>query len=158
MSEAALNSTASSGGQKDIPPLMPRRDKSGLWRWIGVATAALFVITGALLFWFNPADHSFYPFCVFHRMTGLECPGCGGLRAAHQLLHGHFATAFRYNPLIVTAAPIVLVVLTLRALRKPKRPVSHRAMAIWAWIAFVVLVSFWILRNLPIEFFKLPAQ
>jgi len=112
----------------------------------------------ALLFVYNPAQNSFYPFCVFSKLTGLQCPGCGGLRAAHQLLHGNFLTAFRFNPLVVGALPIVLFLLVRRWVRGPGRPVSSRAMAVWAWIAFAVLTAFWIVRNLPIEFFQLPAN
>ena len=47
--------------------------------------------SGAVLFFFDPAKHGFYPVCVFHALTGWNCPGCGATRAAYQLLHGHAA-------------------------------------------------------------------
>jgi hypothetical protein len=50
---------------------------------------------------FNPASHRFYPVCQFHRLTGLNCPGCGATRALYALLHGNFATALRDNALLV---------------------------------------------------------
>ena len=37
----------------------------------------------------------------FHAMTGLWCPGCGGLRAVHDLTHGHLVTALHENALVV---------------------------------------------------------
>lgn len=40
------------------------------------------------------------PPCLFHRVTGLNCPGCGGTRALSAMLRLDFATAFWYNPLI----------------------------------------------------------
>ena len=39
------------------------------------------------------------PFCLFHRLTGIPCCGCGGLRAANLLLHGKLAQAVIMNPL-----------------------------------------------------------
>ena len=140
----------------NVPPTLNSPARTPRWRWVWLAGALLLVVLLALLFRFNPSEHAFYPFCVFHRVTGLECPGCGGLRATHQLLHGHIAMAFRYNPLVVTAAPFVLVLLVRRWWRGPGHPLSHRAMVIMAWLAFVVLVTFWIVRNLPFEIFQLP--
>lgn len=125
--------------------------------WLGLAAsvgAALVV-----LFWFNPAQHSFYPFCAFHRVTGWQCPGCGGLRSVHHLLHGDVLTAFRFNPVVVLAVPWLLWLGVRRWWRGP-RPggISARAQARWAWIALGVLVAFWIVRNLPLEFFRLPVE
>ena len=55
----------------------------------------------ATVFFFNPASHKFYPVCQFHRLTGLNCPGCGMTRALYALLHGDFSTALRDNALLV---------------------------------------------------------
>src|SRR5436190_16352264 len=55
----------------------------------------------AILFWFDPAGHGFYPVCAFHQVTGLLCPGCGATRALHQILHGHLTDALRLNAFFV---------------------------------------------------------
>jgi hypothetical protein len=125
------------------------------WLLAALGVLALFVV--GMLFAFNPTDHSFYPFCIFYRVTGWQCPGCGGLRAVHQLLHGHLMAAFRFNPLVVAALPMLVAWAAIRRFKGPGQPVSHRAMALRAWVAFVVLVAFWIVRNLPIDFFHPPA-
>ena len=139
------------------PPVLAARRPG--WRrfWFALLVALLAALV--VLFWFNPARHSFYPFCAFHRMTGLQCPGCGGLRAAHHLLHGEVVTAFRFNQLVVLAAPLAAW-FGLRRLRCGPRAekISHRAQARWAWAAFAVLVLFWIVRNLPLELFRLPSE
>ena len=31
----------------------------------------------AILRRFNPAEYQLFPPCLFHRLTGLSCPGCG---------------------------------------------------------------------------------
>lgn len=103
-----------------------------------------------MLYLFNPSQHGFYPFCLLHKLTGWLCPGCGSLRAFHELLHGHFLDAFRLNPLVVTLIPLAGFHL-LRCWRRRARDaeaswaVSER----WIWIGIVVLIVFGVLRNLP---------
>jgi hypothetical protein len=115
-------------------------------------TGALAVFAGfALLYWFNPVEHSFYPRCVFHSITGLDCPGCGGLRATHQLLHGHITAAFQLNPLLVCVAPFVVVFGARWFFLKNDE--AARAVPMlkpsMVWISAIVVVAFGILRNLP---------
>src|SRR5215469_16601112 len=68
-------------------------------------TAAVLVATGvgvaAMVYFFNPTSYGFYPVCQFHRLTGLNCPGCGATRALYALLHGNFSTALRDNALLI---------------------------------------------------------
>jgi hypothetical protein len=39
--------------------------------------------------------------CPFHKLTGLQCPGCGNSRAAMALLRLDFSASFAYNPLFL---------------------------------------------------------
>ena len=121
------------------------------WRRVGWMAAALGLVSGlALLFFFDPAQYAIYPFCPFHRITGLLCPGCGGLRALHQLLHGHVAAAFRLNALLVILLPLGTW-LTLRELIRLTvkgslpGPVPR---PFWAWTLLAALILFTILRNI----------
>lgn len=112
----------------------------------------LFVALGvtAVLFWFNPAQYSFYPACLFHKITGWNCPGCGGLRAAHQLLHGHFALAVKSNALAILLLPLLAWwgVCRVKARRRqgPSRMLSS---AKWLWAFLALGIVFGVLRNLP---------
>ena len=56
----------------------------------GVVLGATAIGVGAMVFFFNPSTHGFYPVCLFHSLTGLNCPGCGMTRALYALLHGNF--------------------------------------------------------------------
>lgn len=38
--------------------------------------------------------------CIFHEVTGLWCPGCGGQRAFSLLAHGHILQSLRFNLLL----------------------------------------------------------
>ncbi len=61
----------------------------------------------AYYFFINPSTTTFGFQCLFYKTTGLYCPGCGGQRAFHHLLHGDFRKAFDYNLLIYFILPLV---------------------------------------------------
>lgn len=46
------------------------------------------------------------PQCVFHRLTGLLCPGCGSQRAFHAIANGRLADAWHYNAAVFFAVPL----------------------------------------------------
>ncbi len=76
----------------------------GRRRGIGVLALTAGVLT--VLFFFDPATAGFYPPCLFKTVLGMGCPGCGSLRAVHQMLHGHLAAAWELNPPVVVALPL----------------------------------------------------
>ncbi|MFD8593923.1 DUF2752 domain-containing protein [Kitasatospora sp. NPDC059646] len=47
------------------------------------------------------------PFCPWRRVTGLQCPGCGGTRMAWDLLHGDLLAAWHDNAALLLALPFV---------------------------------------------------
>lgn len=105
----------------------------------------------AVLFVYDPARGGYYPVCYFHRWTGLLCPGCGGLRAAHQILHWNWGAAWRLNPLLVCGLPLGAAAGAYRLwarMRHPERSMKLRPG--WLWGALFVIVAFGILRNLPV--------
>lgn len=109
---------------------------------------ALGIGLAVLLFAFNPAQHGFYPACLLHKLTGLQCPGCGSLRAAHELLHGNLAAAFRLNPLFVAALPFLAAWLVVAARGRLRgRPTRFNLPPFWLWAGVVLLVLFGVLRN-----------
>jgi len=72
------------------------------------AIAAGLLAGSGVLYTFSPTEHSFYPVCVFHALTGWQCPGCGGTRALYHLLHLHVGQALQYNALVTVIAPMAL--------------------------------------------------
>lgn len=108
------------------------------------------LVGAALLYRFDPAQYGFYPRCQFHAMTGLQCPGCGGLRAVHALLHGHVAEAWRLNALFVAALPALLAVVGWRWLcRRCDSSARWKLPLAWVWIFVAVVIGFGVVRNLP---------
>lgn len=130
------------------PVLVPESRRSS--PWIVVPIAAGVLVVAAVLFLFDPARHGFYPRCVIHEWTGLYCPGCGSLRAAHELLHGRFASALGSNALLVLWGPVVAWE-TARQLAwetAGRRWIGFRHSG-WPWAFLASAVLFTVLRNLP---------
>jgi Protein of unknown function (DUF2752) len=124
----------------------------------GIMLGVTAVGGAAMVFFFNPSTHGFYPECQFHRLTGLNCPGCGGTRAAYALLHGKFATALRDNALFVGG----LIFLALRGIwfalaRSRGQRKLEFFPAKFLWPLLVIMVVFAVLRNLPAFSFLSPA-
>ena len=103
------------------------------------------------LLWFNPEQHAVFPVCPLHQWTGLNCPGCGGLRAVHHLLHGRWETAFHCNPLFVSLLPVAIF-FGARALIQQwtgRFDIRNWARPTVLYIGVGVMILFGVLRNLP---------
>jgi hypothetical protein len=112
---------------------------------LGAAGAAVAYL-GAV----DPNAPGHYPTCPFLFVTGLNCPGCGSLRALHALAHGDLATAMSRNPLTLAGIG-VLAFLWVAWLRRSVTGAPRRwAAPPWMLHALLGLVLiFWVLRNLP---------
>jgi hypothetical protein len=75
-----------------------------------------------LLFFFDPATTSFYPPCLFRTFLGAQCPGCGSLRAAHELLHGNIEKAWALNKALLIALPLAAAAGLFAFLRRSSYP------------------------------------
>jgi hypothetical protein len=117
-----------------------------------VALLAAAAIAGAaILHWFPPGTSGFYPVCLLHRLTGLDCAGCGATRAAYHLVHGHLLLALRHNALFILALPAIGL-WTVRSLRPWIRggPLGSPGFtARGAMLAMALMGAFTVVRNLP---------
>ena len=113
---------------------------------MAVVTAAAAVVVATV----DPNQPGHYPTCPSLLITGLFCPGCGTLRAAHALLHGDLVGALQMNVLAVLAIPVVFAswVAWLRR-AATGRPRSWLAPS---WVpagTLALLVVFTVARNTP---------
>jgi hypothetical protein len=116
-------------------------------------TAAL-LLGSVVLYIFPPTEHSFYPRCPFHALTGWQCPGCGGTRALYHLLHFHLAEAMHYNALVTLLAPLALgwfVFWYSGVLLRGRGPVFYLPRPVVVCLYLVVLL-FGLARNIPLSF------
>lgn len=111
----------------------------------------------AVLIWYiythNPSDQkNLYVQCTFKALTGWDCPGCGGQRAVHELLHFHWRKALGYNAIFVLMIPYLLLLFYYEirsyffGIPKPKNFLTSSKMV---WIFITALLIFGLLRNLP---------
>jgi hypothetical protein len=116
-----------------------------------VLIAVLGLSAGLVLFRFDPSRCPFYPTCQFHRLTGLQCPGCGSLRAMHQLLHGRVAAAFHFNALLVVCLPALAWWAARMMVGLWKGwPLADGIRPAWLWCALAATLAFGVFRNLPL--------
>lgn len=115
------------------------------------------VVIGVLLIGvyksFAPAEYAFFPKCPFLLFSGFRCPGCGSQRALHELFNMHFAAAFQQNMLLVISAPYILTGMVIENIKNPSARLLQIRQHIFGgyavWVVLVIVVSFWILRNIP---------
>ena len=125
---------------------------------IGVMFAALAMALVSLRV-FDPATSGIFPPCPLRALTGWYCPGCGSLRAFHQLLHGNLANALALNPFAVIVSPFLAygtvsyAVFMLRGKYLPRVFLP----AFWIRALCAAIVAFGIMRNLPLYPFSLLA-
>ena len=117
---------------------------------VGGSVALVALATGVLRA-FNPATAWFFPPCPFRALTGYLCPGCGTLRALHKLLNGHPIAAFRLNPLMMLLLPYVGYSGASAAIETTCGRTLPRVFTgpAFGWTVFVVIILYWILRNVP---------
>jgi hypothetical protein len=111
--------------------------------------AVPFVLSAVwVLYVLEPEASRLYPSCPSKLILGLDCPGCGTLRALHNLLNANFLLALSYNPLMVVSIPVLI-----HTLFRPKWVQAPAA----PWIVLAVLAAYTALRNIPIFPFSLLA-
>ncbi|MFE0174843.1 DUF2752 domain-containing protein [Streptomyces sp. NPDC059002] len=98
----------------------------------------------------DPNEPGHYPACPLLRLTGIYCPGCGGLRSAHAFVHGDVAAAFGANALAVVGYGLFAVVWTFWVVRTVRgRPPRIHLGTAHLWAAGVLVAVFTVVRNLP---------
>ena len=135
------------------------REVSLQQRLISAGILTLVLALSVYLFLYNPDGSNIYPKCPFHTLTGIYCPGCGSLRALHQILHGNILAAFGMNALMVLFIPLLSwVVVSQCCVAVRGRPLPALFVpAWWIWILLAIIIVFWVLRNVPFYPFTLLA-
>ena len=87
--------------------------------------------------------------CIFNKITGLKCPGCGISRMFISLATFNIADAFKHNPFLFITGPFVLIYLIFNDVKYVKY--ANRKMGKWEifmWIELILLIAYGILRNI----------
>lgn len=96
-----------------------------------------------------------YP-CMFHRLSGLYCPGCGGTRAVKALLDGHLVACFLYHPFVLYCAVLYVLFMashTLELLFAKRLPIRGLDFKIsYVYIGIILILLQWMAKNLLLLF------
>ncbi|PHQ55327.1 MAG: hypothetical protein COC16_05420 [Lutibacter sp.] len=118
-------------------------------KYIGLSVLGMALVL--LYFFVNPSELDILPKCPLYVTTGIYCPGCGSQRATHHLLHFNFEEVLQQNVLYFFGLLFIGYYLTITSLNfflkkniynyvyHPKTPL----------IILIVILLFWIARNLP---------
>lgn len=139
---AALSATTSTGPGSDRRARITAPAALGAAALAGVAALALR----------DPHREGAWGFCPVRLALGVDCPGCGGLRAVHDLTQGDLGAALASNVVVVTMLPLVaalwLAWLGSRWRGRPLPGSSRAQLAVGIAVA-AALIVFGVVRNLP---------
>ena len=112
----------------------------------GLATATL------ALHLRDPHRNGNWGFCPLYALTGIYCPGCGGLRAVNDLTDGHVRAALSSNVVVVALIPVAVVALlvwTADRWRGVERRLPEKVLKPVQWTGLTLWLVFTVVRNLP---------
>ena len=77
-----------------------------------------------------PLNHILLP-CIFHKLTGLYCPGCGGTRAVYWLLKGN--VAYSLHCTLRSSTLCMVYAIQYRAVCKPRQNLNRHEIPSGVW-------------------------
>ena len=87
--------------------------------------------------------------CVFRKVTGLKCPGCGLTAMCMYIIQFRFADAFHANPLMFVLSPFLAAALIVKIFFDPVWLGSKsKAYNITVWILLGITFAFGVVRNI----------
>ena len=99
----------------------------------------------------SPYRAGAYPTCPFLALTGLSCPGCGSLRALHDLVHLDLVGALGMNPLAPAAVIFLIWSWAAWTWRSATgRPRVWLAPPAVLWVVLALVIVFAVARNIPV--------
>jgi hypothetical protein len=120
---------------------LARAPRLPAWPAWAVGVTALWLALVGVLHYLEPAA----PLCGFKRLTGVPCPGCGLTRGVTALAKGEVAHGLAFNPLLLTALLLFLLLLGVRLLlgRAPRLGLAPRERRLALLGGALLLVANW---------------
>lgn len=111
-----------------------------------------FIVLAYLYFKYDPLSILF-PKCPLYVTTGVYCPGCGSQRATHSLLHFDLAGVVKSNLLFLPAMLLIgyhySISILNHFLNKNYSSILDKSKA--PIVILIIVLLFFILRNIPVE-------
>jgi hypothetical protein len=124
-----------------------------------IGLLVLAIVLAILYLFVNPNEVDFLPKCPLYATTGIYCPGCGSQRATHQLLNFNISGVLEQNVLYFIALLILAYHFIIRGMKLffEKHNYNYIYHPYTPKIILLVVLIFWILRNIPSYPFELLA-
>jgi hypothetical protein len=87
--------------------------------------------------------------CLFNKITGLKCVGCGISRMLVALVRFDFASAFKHNAFLFVTGPFLIAYIAFSEVRYVLN--GSRRMGkyeIFLWVELVLAIAYGVLRNI----------
>lgn len=108
-----------------------------------------------LIFWaVYPRDSSGIPSlspCIFQRLTGFYCPGCGGTRALLALFHGRLLRSLVYHPFVPYSVGVggwFMLSQTIQRLSGGRIAIGMKYRDGYLWAALGIVAASFFLKNI----------
>ena len=111
----------------------------------------ILMLLSVFVYFKDPFNGPILP-CLFNKITGLYCPGCGMTRAVNSCFNFDFYEALRFNALLFIMPPMLMFYYLASYLKK-----AEIAKVILV-IMLVIAIGYGVLRNLALFDFLAPFQ
>ncbi len=112
---------------------------------------ALFAIGTAVIHIKGKTILNYVPPCMFHRVTGYYCPGCGGTRAVFTFFRGDIVRAFKFHPFVPYAFILggwFMLSQTIQRLSGNRIKIGMNFRIVYLWTALGIIALNWIIKNM----------
>lgn len=131
----------------------------GIIFFIAASTIAILQNTGMI-----DLTAFLYP-CLFHQLSGLYCPGCGGTRAVKALLEGELISCFLYYPFVFYCFILYLLFMGSHTLERiqwkwqkhakksPHKNPFVRGLdfnVIYVYLGILIILIQWMIKNITV--------
>lgn len=118
---------------------------------IGWILLLFFGLTSVVYNFFPTFLKQYLPPCMFLKLTGLYCPGCGGTRAVLALFKGKVLSSFVYHPFVLYTGIIgggFMTSQSVERITRGKWAVGMKYKDIYLWIALLIVIVNFLIKNI----------
>ena len=152
--------TAGVAAKGEKHPLVQRSARIRYHTTVLIAASLIIALSGWLQL--KNTEEIEFPFwgtlpgiCAWKNMSGIECPGCGLSRCFVEIGHGHWRSAWHYNPAGFLIFGLVVYQIPFRGLQLKRlwdgnsdRSYQFFYVNLTVWIIVTALVVQWIARQI----------
>jgi hypothetical protein len=112
-----------------------------------VSTSVFLLMLGLSIF--PISQYHYFPPCIWYKITGTFCPGCGTIRGIQSIVNGNMLGLLQNNPIAMLSLPFLSI--SFFSLFKQGiygyKPFSVFLSKNEILIIFATIILYWILRN-----------